>query len=60
MIESIYYNTNNLIKINKKKLPGELNPSQLKSSFKNVDISYPFNGQYRPILCKYIYQVIIF
>lgn len=35
------------------KIPSaEMSQSQLKS-----DMSYAFNGQYRPILCKYISQV---
>lgn len=29
----------------------------LKSTSKSVDISYAFNGNYRPILCQYISQV---
>lgn len=39
-------------------IPGELSPSQLKSDSKNTDLSYAFNGQYRPILCKYISQIL--
>ncbi|RNA37684.1 vacuolar sorting-associated 33B [Brachionus plicatilis] len=39
-------------------IPGALDPMQLKSSSKSVDISYAFNGNYRPILCQYISQML--
>lgn len=39
-------------------IPGELSQSQLKSDSNDTDMSYAFNGQYRPILCKYISQIL--
>jgi hypothetical protein len=39
-------------------IPGDLNPSTLKSMSKDVDPAYAFNGSYRPILCQYISQIL--
>ena len=39
-------------------IPGDLNPSSLKSMSKDVDSAYAFNGSYRPILCQYISQIL--
>lgn len=42
---------------NRFKIPNDLDKVQLESTRRDVDMSYAFNGQYRPILCKYISHV---